>query len=135
MVAPRAPVVLVDLQPTMYAEVLAFALRKRRPRAEVSLLGPSEALEAEARRLGPHLIVANLVPRAARTRAFWVEVARPVGGERPKTLGAEISANGYSRSVGDVRIEDVLKALDLAEEELLPGRSRARGEAQRGEGS
>lgn len=135
MAAPRAPIVFIDLQPRMYAEVLAFSLRKRRPRAEVSLLGSSEDLEAEARRLGPHLIVANLVPRAARTRAFWVEVAQPVGGEGPKTLGAEISANGYSRSVGDVRIEHVLEALDRAAEELLPGHGRARSEARRGEGS
>ncbi len=48
MATPRGPIVLIDLQPCMYAEVLASSLRKRRPRVEVSLLGPSEDLEAEA---------------------------------------------------------------------------------------
>ena len=36
----------------MYAEALAFSVRKHRPRAEVTLLGPSEDVEAEARRVG-----------------------------------------------------------------------------------
>ena len=39
----------------------------------------------------------------------------------PTRLGAEISANGYSRLVRDVRVADVLAALDRAEEELLAG--------------
>ena len=67
----------------------------------------------------PHLVVANLVPPAAKEASFWVEVPALRG---PTRLGAEIGANGYSRSVADVRIADVLAALDLAEEELLAGR-------------
>ncbi len=102
MTAPR---VLIAIWPLMYAETLAFSLGKHRPRADVSLLGPSEDLEAEARRARPHLIAANRVPRAARVGAFSVEVARPVGGERTEALGAEISADGYSRRVADVRTE------------------------------
>lgn len=101
-------------------------MRKHRPRAEVSLLGPSEDLAAEARRAGPHLIVANRVPPGAKGGAcFWVEVAEAVGGEGPRVLGAEISADGYSRSVADVRTEHVLAALDRAEE--LLGHAEARG--------
>ena len=120
MTAPR---VLIALEPSMYAETLAFSVRKHRPRAEVSLLDPSSGdLEAEARRARPHLIVANWVPRAARSGCFWVEVVEPVGGEGAKALGAEISADGYSRSVANVRTEHVLAALDRAEEELVLGR-------------
>ena len=56
------PRILKAIEPGMYAEALAFSLRKHRPHAEVSLLEPSEDIEAEARRAGPHLIVANWVP-------------------------------------------------------------------------
>ncbi len=59
--------------------------------------------------------------------AFWVEVAEPVGGGGAKTLGAQISADGYSRSVGDVRTEHVIAALDRAEEELVLGLGHAQG--------
>ncbi len=127
MTAPR---VLIAIGPSMYAEALAFSLRKHRPRAEVSLIEPSGDLEAEARRTRPHLIVASRVPRAAREGAFWVEVAKPIGGEGPKNLGAEISADGYSRSVGDLSTEHVLKALDRAEEELVLGRGHTQSHAQ-----
>ena len=113
------PRVLISIEPGMYAEALAFSLRKLRPYAEVSLLDPSEDLEAEVRRARPHLIVANRVPRAAKAGPFWVEVAEPVGGGGPKALGAEISADGYSGSVANVRTEYVLAALDRAEEQLL----------------
>ncbi len=127
-----APRVLISMGPPMYAEALAFSVRKHRPRAEVSLLDPSEDLEAATRRARPHLIVANRVPRAARAGAFWVEVAEPVGGAGAKALGAEISADGYSRSVADVRTEHVLAALDRAEEMFILGPGRAQGQAQQG---
>jgi hypothetical protein len=104
----------------MYAEALAFSLRKHRPGAEVSVIGPSGDLGEEARRLRPHLIVANRVPPGARAARFWVEVDEPVGGAGAKALGARISADGYSRSVADVRTGDVLAALDRAEELLPP---------------
>ena len=118
--------VLIAIEPRMYAEALAFSLRKYRPHAQVTLLGPSEDVETEARRARPHLIVANRVPRAARAGNFWVEVADPTGVEGAKRLGAEISANGYSGSVANVSIGDVLAALDRAEEELVPGRGHLR---------
>ena len=127
MTAPR---VLVAIGPSMYAEALAFSVRKHRPLAEVSLLDPSEDLEAEARRVRPHLIVANRLPPEAKAGCFWVEVAEPIGGEGAKALGAEISADGYSRSVANVRTEHVLAALDRAEEELILGLGHAQGAAQ-----
>jgi hypothetical protein len=39
---PEAPRVLIAIQPSMYAEVLAFNIGQHRPEAEVSVLGPSE---------------------------------------------------------------------------------------------
>jgi hypothetical protein len=121
-----APRVLVVLEPRLYAEGLAFSLKKRRPRAEVTILDPSEDIEAAALRVRPYLIVAHRVPPEARGAFFWVEVAELVRGGGARTLGAEISANGYSRSVADVRTEHVLAALDRAEEELLLGPGQAR---------
>ena len=122
--------VLIALEPSMYAEGLAYSLAEHRPRAEVTILDPTEVVEDGAMRVRPHLIVAHRVPPEARFEAFWVEVAELVGGEGAKPLGAEISANGYSRSVADVRTEHVLAALDRAEEQLIgPGRAQdgARG--------
>ena len=117
------PRVLISIAPPMYAETLAFSLGKHRPRADVSLLDLSADLGAEARRVRPHLIVANRVPPEAKGGpCFWVEVAEAVGGEGPKGMGAEISANGYSRTVADVRTGHVLQALDRAEDEFLLGR-------------
>jgi len=80
----------------MYAEVLAFSIGRHRPRAEVSLLGPSEDPEDALQRLRPHLVVANSVPRAARGEAsfFWVEMAEARAGDEAKRLGARISASG-----------------------------------------
>ena len=97
----------------------------------MSLLDPSEDLEAEARRARPHLIVANRVPPEAKAGCFWVEVAEPVGGEGANALGAEISTDGYSRSVAKVSTEHVLAALDRAEEQFL-GPGRAPRHAQQG---
>jgi hypothetical protein len=127
---PAVVRVLVAIDPFMYGEVLAFCLRKQRPRAEVSLLAPSEdhQLAAELERARPHLVVANRVPPAAKARSFWVEVDASRG---PTSLDAEISADGYSGSVADVRVEHVLAALDRAEEELLIAGG---GEATRGAG-
>ena len=127
MTAPR---VLISIVPSMYAEALAFSLGKQRPRAEVSLIGPSGDVEAEARRSRPHLIVANRVPPEARAGCFWVAVAEPAGGGGAKALGAEISADGYSRSVANLSTGDVLEALDRAEEQLVLGR----GHVQEGGG-
>jgi hypothetical protein len=112
--------VLVALDPFMYGDVLAFSLSKQRPRAEVTLLASSEdhLLAAELERARPHLVVANRVPPAAKARSFWVEITVPPGAT---SLDAEISADGYSGSVADVRVGHVLAALDRAEEELLAG--------------
>ena len=125
----RAPRVLIALEPRMYAEVLAFSIGQYRPRAEVSLLGPSEDPQDALQSLRPHLVVANSVPKAARGEApfFWVEMDQARAGDgAKKRLGARIGADGYSRSVEDVGIAHVFAALDRAERELvLKGRGLA----------
>jgi hypothetical protein len=116
---PEAPRVLIAIAPSMYAEVLAFNIRQHRPEAEVSLLGPSEGLEDAVLSVRPHLVVANRVPGTVRGEIFWMELDEPLAGDRLKRLGADISADGYSRSVEDVRTAHVLAALDRAEEKLV----------------
>ena len=110
----------------MYAEVLAFLVGRERPHAEVSLVDPLEDLQETALRLRPDLVVANRVPKAIREgySPYWVELDEASAGEGDKHLGARTSADGYSESVGDVRTEHVLAALDRAEEQLVfKGRS------------
>jgi hypothetical protein len=111
-----APRVVIALKPRMYAEALAFSVRLHRPHARVSILEPSADLEAETRRIRPHLVVANVVgPGAREAASSWVEVARPGAGEGPKRLGAQMGADGYRASVEDVRTEHVLAVLEQAE--------------------
>ena len=116
---PEAPRVLIALEPRMYAEVIAFSIGKHRPRAEVSVLGPSEGLEDALLGVRPHLVVANRVPGTASGDIFWVKLDEPRAGEVLELLGADISADGYSRSVEDVTTAHVLAALDRAEKELV----------------
>jgi hypothetical protein len=108
--------VIMAIEPRMYREALAFSLREHRPEAEVSLVGSTDDLIAEVERTGAHLIVANEVPSAVREAAFWIEVSEVRPGE---SLGAEISADGYSRSVRDFHVKPAFEALDRAEEELV----------------
>jgi hypothetical protein len=117
---PEAPRVLIAIAPSMYAEVLAFSIGQHRPRAEVSVLGPSEVLEDAVLGVRPHLVVANRVPETVREKkTFWVELDEPRAGEAIELLGADISADGYSRSVSNVTTAHVLAALDRAEEKLV----------------
>ena len=106
--------VLVAIEPLMYREVLAFHFRQQRPQSEVVLLSP-QTLEAEAKRMRPHLIVANEVPPMLKEMCFWVEVSTDDG------LIADISADGYSTTIHDVSLEDLVAVVDKAEEELAHG--------------
>jgi hypothetical protein len=116
---PEAPRVLIAISPCMYAEVLAFSIGEHRPQAEVWVLGPSEGLEDALLGVRPHLVVANLVRGTVREKTFWVKLDEPRAGEVLERLGAQISADGYSRSVEDVTTAHVLAALDRAEKELV----------------
>ena len=109
--APGVVRILVAVEPQMYREVLALHFRQERPLAEV-VLASSQALQAEVERMRPHLIVANEVPPKLKERGFWVEMPTsdvPV---------ASIGANGYSSTIHDVSLQDLLAVVDRADEEL-----------------
>jgi hypothetical protein len=103
--------VLVAIEPKMYREVLAFHICQQRPQSEVVLASP-ENLEATAERRRPHLTIANEVPPLLKEMGFWVEV--PNDG----WLDTHISADGYSTTLHDVSLEDLVAVMDKAEEEL-----------------
>lgn len=103
--------VLVALEPQMYREVLVFHIRKERPHSEVVLASP-QTLQAEAECMRPHLIIANEVPPLLREMGFWVEVQANQG------LVANISADGFSTTIHDVSLEELVAVVDKAEEEL-----------------
>jgi hypothetical protein len=104
---------LVAIEPYMYREVIASYFRQERPLSEV-VLASSQALQAEAERTKPHLIVANEVPPELKEEgsSFWVEL------RASDVLVATISADGYSDTVRDVSLEALIAVVDRAEEEL-----------------
>jgi hypothetical protein len=105
--------VLVAIEPHMYREVVAFHFRQKRPRADVVLASP-QILHDEARRTRPHLIFTDEVPPEFKEKGvFWVEVRMEDG------LVATISADGYSDTIDDVSLQDLLAVVDKAEEALL----------------
>ena len=105
--------ILVAIEPHMYRQVLAFHFRQQRPRADVVLASP-QTLHDEARRTRPHLIFANEVPPELKEAGvFWVEVRNDDG------LVATISADGYSTTIDDVSLQDLLAVVDKTQEELL----------------
>ena len=115
LMAPQEVVVriLVAIEPQMYREVLASHFRQERPLSEV-VLASSQALQSEAERTKPHLIFANEIPPELKEEgsSFWVEL------RVSDVLVADISADGYSDTVRDVSLQDLIAVVDKAEEEL-----------------
>ncbi len=110
--------VLVAIAPLMYRDVIAHALRQRRPHASVSTAEP-ENLDSESRRLSPHLVVCNQATRAVREVAVsWVELEVRPG---PGSLDAKMKVDHRTLArVEQAEIDDVLAALDETEETLGP---------------
>jgi hypothetical protein len=110
---PEVLRILVAIEPQMYRQVLAFHFRQQRPRADVVLASP-QTLHDEARRTRPHLIFANEVPPEFKEAGvFWVEVRNDDG------LVATIRADGYSTTIDDVSLQELLAVVDKTQEELL----------------
>jgi len=104
--------IVVAIGPRMYREVLAFYFSKQHPLAEV-VLASSQTLWDEVKRTRPHLIVANMVPSELKEKLYWVEI------HNDETLSATISADGYSDVINEVSMEDLLVAVEKAEEDLV----------------
>src|SRR5215203_2824831 len=103
--------ILVAIEPQMYGEVLAFHIRQQRPQAEVVLASP-QTLQAEAERMKPHMIVADEVSAELKEMVvLWMQV------RKDDSLNATIGDDGHA-TIDDVTLQDLLAAVDKAEEEL-----------------
>ena len=103
--------ILVATEPLMYREVIALHISQGHPRSEV-VLASKQTLRAEAECTTPHLIVANEVPPEFKERGFWVEM--PTGDVPVATTNAD----GYSGTIHDFSLQDLLAVVERAEEEL-----------------
>ncbi len=113
--------VLVAVDPLMYREVIAHAVRKHRPSAEVLTAEPDELDSDETTRgLAPHLVVCNRATGAVREVAVsWVELEVRPG---PVGLDANIKVDSWPLSrVEQAEIGDVLAAVDETERTLRRG--------------
>jgi hypothetical protein len=108
--------ILVAVKPRMYREVIALSLHQHRPDAEV-LLCPSEALDREIGRFGPHLVVLNdndgAAPDGMSGLLYRVEILLGA------SMDARISVDGQAREVKDICTEDLLAVVDEAEK-MIP---------------
>ena len=109
--------VLVAVDPLMYREVIAHAVRKHLPSAEVLTAEPDDLDPEMTRGLAPHLVVCNRATRAVREVAIsWVELEVRLGPER---LDANMKVDGRPLSrVEQAEIGDVLAAVDETERTL-----------------
>jgi hypothetical protein len=105
--------ILVTVKPQMYRETLALALHLHRPDAEV-MLAPSESLDGEVKRFGPHLLVRNdndgAGPESLNAIACRIEILFSDG------LDARINLNGRVWEIEDMCVDDLLRVVDEVEE-------------------
>jgi len=106
--------VLVTVEPRMYREAIALALQRGRPESEV-LLVPSDVLDGQVERFGPHVIVRNdsdvVIPEGLLQGVVCrVEVLFTDG------LAVRVSLSGEeSYEIEDAGIGDLLALVDEAE--------------------
>ncbi len=113
--------VLVAVDPLLYREVIAHAVRKHRPRVEVLTAEPDDLDSEETTRiLAPHLVVCNRATGAVREVAHsWVELEVRPG---PVGLDANIKVDSWPLSrVEQAEIGDVLAAVDETQRMLRRG--------------
>lgn len=104
--------VLVANSPRMYRESLALAIQRHRPYFEVLVADP-EDLGEEVERFGPQVLVRDdggAGAEAPEGVICWVGILID------DHLNAWISVNGRVSEIHDVYLEEVISALDEAEE-------------------
>ena len=103
------PVVLVAVEPRLYASALGRAIGKLRPGLELRVVEPDD-LEAEVPRLDPSLVLCSQ-PRGRPCRGggpAWVEFY-PYAGAPPKV---RVRSSGRCSTLEDVDLEDLLRIID-----------------------
>ena len=94
-------------------QTLALTLRTHRPQVEVRIASP-DALDREAERFEPHLVVCNEASQKVRGAVIsWVEILIH------DSLDANISVGGQDLRVEDITIDYLLGMVDETEELVL----------------
>lgn len=106
--------VLVTVEPRMYREAIALAIRQGRPEAEVMLV-PTEVLDGQVERFGPHMLVRNDFDREIPEwllRSVVVRVEMLI----TDSMGVRITLRGEeSYKIEDATTEVLLGLVDEAE--------------------
>jgi hypothetical protein len=100
----------------LYGYALERAIKIHRPHLEVELADEPEALEAEVKRLDPHLVISNR-PNTVDpgSRSAWLRLSHEPDEESDICLDGEIAG---SVNPG---MEDLLRAIDETEELVRSG--------------
>lgn len=103
------PVVLVAVEPRLYASAMGVAIGRLRPRLKLRVVEPDD-LEVEVPRLDPSLVLCSR-PRGRPDRCggpVWVEFY-PYAEAPPKV---RVRSSGRCSTLEDVDLEDLLRIID-----------------------
>ena len=106
--------VLITLEPRMYREAIAFALRRSRPDSEV-LLAAEESLNGQVHDFAPHVLVRSDSGREVPEEKLGSVVCR-VEVLYTDHMGVRVSvAGGASYTIEDASMDDLISLVDEAE--------------------
>ena len=106
--------VLITLEPRMYRQAIALALRRSRPNSEV-LLAAEESLNGQVHDFAPHVLVRNDSGREFPEELMGGVVCR-VEVLYTDDMGVRVSvAGGRSYTIEDASMEDLISLVDEAE--------------------
>jgi hypothetical protein len=105
--------VLVTVEPRMYREAIALAVRRARPHSEV-MLAPEDLLDGQVGDFEPHVLVRNDSDREMPEGQLGGVVCR-VEVLYTDGMAARISVGGRSYTIEDASMDDLLSLVDEAE--------------------
>ena len=105
--------VLVTVEPRMYREVIALAVQKNRPEAEVVLV-PESTMDGQVDGFAPHVLVRNHGDGVIPERVLGSVVCR-VEVLYTDSMAARVSVGGRTFTIEDASMGDLLSLVDEAE--------------------
>jgi hypothetical protein len=106
--------VLITLEPRMYREAIALALRRSRPHSEV-LLAAEESLNGQVHDFAPHVLVRSDSGPEVSERQLGSVVCR-VEVLYTDHMGVRVSVvGGRSYTIEDASMDDLISLVDEAE--------------------
>ena len=106
--------VLVTVEPRMYREVIALAVHKNRPEAEVVLV-PESTMDGQVDGFAPHVLVRNHGDGVIPERVLGSVVCRVEVLYTDHMSARVIVAGGRSYTIDDASMDDLLSLVDEAE--------------------